>query len=77
MPKVRASHGALTVVAYQGDAKTLLAFDLTTAESRPRLAGFTIAVTPPGKPSYYLWNRLQFRRPADHAQDPDEPARSS
>lgn len=38
MPKVSASHGALTVVAYQGDAKTLLAFDLTTAESRPSLS---------------------------------------
>jgi len=77
MAKVRNSKGAMTVVAYRGDAKTLLAFDLTTTAARTHLAGFTIAVTPPGKPTYFLWNRLQFRIPSDHAQDPSEPARST
>ncbi|MDX8466157.1 phospholipase D-like domain-containing protein [Mesorhizobium sp. VK23B] len=77
MTSVRESKDAMTVVAYRGDAKTLLAFDLTTEASRKRLAGFTIAVKPPGKEPYYLWNRLQFRKPEDHAQDPDEPARST
>ena len=41
MASVRGQNGPLTVVAYRGDAKTLLAFDLSTPESRVRLAGFT------------------------------------
>jgi phosphatidylserine/phosphatidylglycerophosphate/cardiolipin synthase-like enzyme len=77
MTKVRASKDAMTVVAYRGDAKTLLAFDLTTPASRELLAGFTVAIKPPGKQPYYLWNRLQFKNPGDHAQDPAEPARST
>lgn len=77
MAHVRKSEGALTVVAYRGDAKTLLAFDLTTEAARRRLAGFTVQVKPPGKPAYYLWNRLQFRHPDVHAQDSAEPARST
>ncbi|HVW91338.1 MAG TPA: phospholipase D-like domain-containing protein, partial [Devosia sp.] len=41
------------------------------------LAGFTIQVTPPGRPSYFLWNDLQFKDPAAHAQVPDEPPYST
>ncbi|HEV7483387.1 MAG TPA: phospholipase D-like domain-containing protein [Solirubrobacterales bacterium] len=67
---------ALSLVAYRGDAKTLLAWDL--AEERCEgLAGFTVACKPPGQQEYYLWNQLQFEHPDQHAQDPSEPASSS
>jgi len=76
MASVRATNGELTVRAHQGDAKTLLAFNLTKARTR-RLAGFTIQVQPEGQAPYFLLNDLQFRKPADHAQDPTLPASSS
>jgi hypothetical protein len=41
---------ALTVTAYAGDAKTLLAFDLTKAAAKDP-AGFTIQCEPAGNPS--------------------------
>src|SRR3954468_14314195 len=75
--KVIGTTGALRLVAHRGDSKTLLAFDLTTADSRKRLAGFTVRITPPGKPPYYLWNNLQFEKPQDHAQVAGEPANST
>jgi hypothetical protein len=75
--KVTATKGPLVIVAHRGDSKTLLAFDLTTAESRKRLAGFTVRITPPGKPPYYLWNNLQFEHPESHAQVAGEPANST
>jgi hypothetical protein len=75
--KVVATQGPLVVVAHRGDSKTLLAFDLTTAESRKGLAGFTVRITPPGKPPYYLRNNLQFEHPENHAQVADEPANST
>ena len=75
--KVSTTKGALRLVAHRGDCKTMLAFDLTTAESRKRLAGFTIRVKPPGKPPYYLWNNLQFEKPQDHAQVAGEPSNST
>lgn len=75
MPK--ASKGAVTVSAYAGDAKVLLAFNLTTPESRERLAGFTVQVVPEGHPAYYLWNNLSFETPSDHAQIGDEPPYST
>ena len=68
--------GSLSVRAYQGDAKTLLAFDLGKVAAR-QLAGFTIRVEPPGGTPYFLLNNLQFKTPAKHAQDPTEPANSS
>jgi len=73
MAKVSQSDGVMSVAAYPGDAKVLLAFDLKTAEARDGLAGFTIQVTPPGRDPYFLWNNLTFENPADHAQLAGEP----
>src|SRR5262245_25023606 len=64
MASVRATNGELTVRAHRGDAKTLLAFNLSKARAR-RLAGFTIQVRPEGQAPYFLLNDLQFRKPAD------------
>jgi hypothetical protein len=72
MSLIRERVGATTVRAYRGDFKTLLAFDIVTDEARQGLAGFTIQVTPPNGPSYFLLNDLQFEFPGDHAQDRDE-----
>lgn len=76
MTMVGNSKGGFSVKAYRGDAKTLLAFNLDKAGAK-NLAGFTIACIPDGQPSYFIHNQLQFERPADHAQDPKEPANSS
>jgi PLD-like domain len=67
---------AMRVVAYRGDAKTLLAFDLSQQQAK-NLAGFTIQVRPPGIPAYYLHNTLRFRNPAAHAQVLSESPNSS
>jgi phosphatidylserine/phosphatidylglycerophosphate/cardiolipin synthase-like enzyme len=77
MASLSSTNGAFSLKAYRGDAKTLLAFNLSGAEARKNLAGFTIQVTPAGNDSYYLHNNLQFEKPGDHAQDPKEPANSS
>jgi hypothetical protein len=77
MAKVAQSDGVLSVAAYPGDAKMLLAFDLKTEAARRNLAGFTIQVTPPGSAPYYLWNNLSFEAPADHAQLAGEPPYST
>src|SRR5262245_55723832 len=69
--------GSLSVKAYAGDKKTLLAFNFANASDADRLAGFSIECRPPGQPSYYLWNLLQFENPAKHSQDAAEPPRSS
>ncbi|MCW3845646.1 phospholipase D-like domain-containing protein [Sphingomonas sp. LB-2] len=69
MPAVSARNGSLTVKAYSGDAKTLLAFNLETSASRRRLAGFTVLIAPPGVPAYYMQNDLKFEHPEKHAQD--------
>ncbi len=76
MANVRKNNGDFSVVAYPGDAKTLLAFNLSKASAK-RLAGFTIACAPEGQAPYYLYNQLQFAPGADHARDPKEPANSS
>jgi hypothetical protein len=76
MPPVTTRSEVLSLVAYRGDAKTLLAWDLAE-DRRERLAGFTLACRPPGKQQYFLWNRLQFEHPSQHAQDISEPASSS
>ncbi len=73
---VPASKNGFSVKAYRGDAKTLLAFDLLKSKSK-NLAGFTIACKPDGKKEYYLYNKLQFENPKEHAQDINEPAYSS
>jgi hypothetical protein len=76
MNTVRNNKGSFSITAYQGDAKTLLAFDLDLTGAK-NLAGFTIQCTPAGGTPYFLHNQLQFKSPADHAQDPEEPANSS
>lgn len=76
MASVLATSGTFSVRAHQGEAKTLLAFNLDKASAR-RLAGFTIQVAPDGQTPYFLLNNLQFKNPAAHAQDPTLPANSS
>ena len=76
MAMVSKSKGPLRVNAYVGDAKTLLAFNLDKSATT-RLAGFTIQCAPGGKPPYYLYNTLQFAKPANHSQDAKEPPNSS
>jgi phosphatidylserine/phosphatidylglycerophosphate/cardiolipin synthase-like enzyme len=71
-----AGGGGLTVKAYRGDAKTLLAFDLPKASAK-RLAGFTVACQPEGQAAYFLHNTLELETPGDHAQDAKEPSGSS
>ena len=66
----------MSVKAYRGDAKTLLAFNLPKAKTK-NLAGFTVKVTPGDKPSFYLQNQLRFEDPTKHAQDAKLPANSS
>jgi phospholipase D-like protein len=69
--------GTFSVKAYQGDAKTLLAFDFSDKAGTKNLAGFTIQTQPKGQPAYYVHNELQFKTPGDHAQVEAEPAKSS
>ena len=76
MASIKNSKGNISVTAYAGDAKTLLAFNLEEAGAK-NLAGFTIECTPDGLPSYYLYNNLRFETPADHAQDAQEPPNST
>jgi phospholipase D-like protein len=76
MPPVTKKSDGLSLVAYPGDAKTLLAWDLA-ADQRHGLAGFTVACRPPQGQEYYLWNQLRFEHPEQHEQDTTEPASSS
>jgi PLD-like domain len=71
------SKDGFTLTAYQGDAKTLIAFNLATRKSATNLAGFTIQCQPKGQPAYFLHNTLQFEKPAQHAQVATEPPNSS
>jgi phosphatidylserine/phosphatidylglycerophosphate/cardiolipin synthase-like enzyme len=73
MPKPSDS---FSVRAYRGDAKTLLAFNLTKASAK-NLAGFTIQIRPDGQDPFYLQNQLQFEDPSKHAQDAKLPPTSS
>ena len=77
MTTVSSQTGSFRLVAYQGDRKTLLAFDLAQADAA-NLAGFTIQCQPPGGgPAYYVHNTLQFEHPGDHAQDASQPPTAS
>lgn len=76
MTVVQARNGAMSVNAFRGDRKTLLAFNLD-AGAEKNLAGFTIQVQPPGVEPYYVFNNLRFESPEKHAQDPDESPFSS
>jgi phosphatidylserine/phosphatidylglycerophosphate/cardiolipin synthase-like enzyme len=73
---VRATRAGTTVVAYRGDAKTLLAFDLDQSATTD-LAGFTIGYTVNGSQTFYLRNTLSFEHPANHAQVAGLPSTSS
>lgn len=66
----------LSVRAYIGDAKTLLAFDMPKGKTK-NLVGFTIKVQPEGQTPFYLHNTLTFASPELHAQDPKQPPGSS
>src|SRR5215472_12302669 len=66
MPITETKNG-FTVKAYPGDAKTLLAFNLTKAKTK-NLAGFTIQVQPDGLQAFFLSNNLQFKNPSQHSQ---------
>jgi len=80
MPKKAAkatkTKSSLTVKAYPGDAKTLLAFNLDKSDTK-NLAGFTVQYQAPGQQPFYLQNELRFEQPGKHAQDPKEPPFSS
>lgn len=69
------SHG-FSVKAYQGDCKTLLAFDLTQPQSK-NLAGFTLQCRPGTGDAYYLYNFLRFADPSKHVQDAAQSSNSS
>jgi phosphatidylserine/phosphatidylglycerophosphate/cardiolipin synthase-like enzyme len=76
MPIKKEKNG-FSVKAYQGDAKTLLAFNLPKAKSK-NLAGFTIQIQPEDQDEgFYLQNRLRFEDPSKHAQDAKLPSTSS
>ena len=77
MAPVSAKKGMTSLKLYRGDAKTLLAFNLSDKTAAKDLAGFTIQCQPKGQPAYYLFNNLQFKTPGNHAQVAQEPARSS
>jgi phosphatidylserine/phosphatidylglycerophosphate/cardiolipin synthase-like enzyme len=66
-----------SVKAYQGDAKTLLAFNLPNRQSAKDLAGFTIQCQPDGQDPYFLFNTLRFQTPGQHTQVATEPPASS
>jgi hypothetical protein len=72
-----ATQGSLSVKAYIGDSKAMLAFNFTSKASAKNLAGFTIRCEPKGQPPYYLLNDLRFERPKNHAQDASQPAGAS
>lgn len=64
--QVTASKNGVSLTAYQGDAMTLLAFDLDKTKII-NFAGFSIKVTPPGKSAYYLFNRLCYPETVTYA----------
>ncbi len=66
MPASKKSNG-FSVTVHRGDAKTLLGFNLTKAKS-VRLAGFTIECKAGTRKSFFLFNLLRFKKPADHVQ---------
>ncbi len=74
--KTKTTNG-VTLTAYQGDAKTLLAFNLPNRKSATNLAGFTIQCQPKGQAPFFLHNTLQFKTPGQHTQVATEPANSS
>ena len=77
MASVIRSRNGLSVKAYRGDFRTLLAFNMSRQSTR-NLAGFTIRFEIPGDPQpKSVFNNLRFEKPANHAQVATEPAISS
>lgn len=72
-----AKSSLMSVRAYIGDCKTMLAFNFPDPSSATNLAGFTIQAKPDGGPAYFLHNTLQFKTPSVHAQVAGEPPTSS
>ena len=64
MASMSKSKGKFSVTAYQGDAKTLLAFNLDKASTKD-LAGFTLQCEPDGLTPFYIFNQLQFETPGE------------
>jgi len=52
-----------SIKAWQGDAKTLLAFNFSVDAKATNLAGFSIRVQPHGQQAYYLFNNLVLGAP--------------
>lgn len=77
MAFITATKNGFSVKAYQGDAKTLVAWNFASKKSAEDLAGFTVHCRPKGTTGFYLQNRLQFETPGDHAQDATEPPAAS
>lgn len=74
---IQKEKNGFSVKAYQGDAKTLLAFNLPKAKTK-NLAGFTVKIQPADQDEgFYLQNRLRFEDPSKHTQDAKLPATSS
>ncbi|MES2375186.1 MAG: phospholipase D-like domain-containing protein [Bacteroidota bacterium] len=67
---------SLSVKLYKGDAKVLIACNLDKKDC-VNLAGFTIQCKAATLKPYYIYNMLQFKDPAQHAQVATEPAQSS
>ena len=77
MPSPTSKNDILSVKAYAGDAKTLLAFNIPARKNVTNLAGFTIECQAPGVAPFYLFNTLKFEVPANHAQVDTQPANAS
>jgi len=77
MGSVSAKNKVMTLRAYAGDAKTLLAFDIAERKNATNLAGFSIQCQPDGHDPYFIFNNLKFEVPANHAQIETEPGASS
>jgi hypothetical protein len=69
MAFVAATNHSISVKAYVGDKKMLLAFNFQRRDSVRNLAVFAIFCQPPGgTPGYFLMNQLQFEDPSKHRQ---------
>ncbi|WP_395744510.1 phospholipase D-like domain-containing protein [Prosthecobacter sp.] len=73
---ISAQNNGFSVKAYQGDARTLLAFNLSKAKTK-NLAGFTVQYLAGGEGPFYLQNKLRFEDPSQHVQDATQPPTSS
>ncbi len=74
---VAKSGTVMTLKAYIGDAKTLLAMNIPKKKDIDHLAGFTIGYVANGQGPFYLHNTLRFEKPENHAQVSSQPANAS